>query len=188
MMISAVLDACVLYPATLRNFLLWLASSNAFFPLWSEEIRNEWIGSLLRNHPDLKPGNLEQTRRKMNIHFPTSLIRGYESITPTLQLPDPKDQHVLAAAIHANAKYIVTFNMTDFPNAVLQSYNIEALLPDEFVWRLIQEAPDFVLQAVKNHRMGLTRPFLSTTEYLAMLEKQRLPRTVAFLREYKGSL
>ena len=42
-MISAVLDACVLYPVHLRNFLLGLGHDEAFLPFWTEEIQDEWI-------------------------------------------------------------------------------------------------------------------------------------------------
>lgn len=187
-MISAVFDACVLYPVLVRDFLLSLANDGLILPFWSEEIRNEWIRSLLRNRPDLKRKNLEQTRRNMDFHFPDSLVQTYESIVPALQLPDMNDRHVLAVAIHTKAEYIVTFNLRDFPKLVLQPHGIEAILPDELVLRLIREVPRLVLQVAKIHRLSLTRPSLSVIEYFAMLEKQGLPKTVAFLREYKSDL
>ena len=109
---NVVYDACVLYSASLRDFLLRLATSKLVAPFWSEEIQNEWMNSLLEKRPDLKRENLERTCRNMNFHFPSGLVRGYELITPTLTLPDPNDRHVLAAAIHAKAKYIVTFNFS----------------------------------------------------------------------------
>ena len=105
-MISAVLDACVLYSAALRDFLLRLAAADLVKPFWSEEIQNEWVRSLLRKRPDLKQENLERTRWEMNSYFPDSLIQGYESVIPTLQLPDLDDKHVLAVAIQTKAKYI----------------------------------------------------------------------------------
>lgn len=187
-MIRVVFDACVLYSAPLRHFLLTLASRKLVVPRWSEEIHDEWIRSLLRNRPDLKRENLEQTRRKMDSYFPNSLVREYESIIPTLALPDPDDRHVLAAAIHANAKLIVTFNLDDFPKKALQSYGVEALAPEELVLRLIQQAPHPVLQAVRNHRLSLSRPSKTVDEYLATLEKQKLPKTVAFLRKHEADI
>jgi predicted nucleic acid-binding protein len=183
-MISAVLDACVLYPASLRDFLLRLASAELFVPYWSENIRNEWIDSLLRKRPDLNREQLERTRREMNIYFPSSLVWGYESIIPTLQLPDPKDRHVLAVAIFAKAEYIITLNLSDFPNTILRSYHIESVSPDEFVLRLIHQNPNRVLMAVNKHRSCLLRPPKTADEYLATLEKQGLFQTVAFLREH----
>jgi len=187
-MIKAVLDACVLYPAQLRDFLLRLPRERLLFPFWSEEIHNEWTRSLQRNCPKLKQEKLERTRRKMDTHFPNSLVRGYEPIIPTLHLPDPNDRHVLAAAIHAKAECIVTFNLHDFPKSVLQRYEIEATSPDEIVLRLICEAPTFVLRVAKSHRLSLTRPSFSPSEYLAMLAKQRLPQTVAFLRKHESEV
>ena len=185
---TVVFDACVLYPPSLRDFLLWLGYIGLLRPRWSEEIRNEWIDNLLQKRPDLKRESLEQTCRKMDFHFPDSLVRGYEPILPTLQLPDTKDRHVLAVAIHAEANAIVTFNLKDFPNTILQLHNIEAIPPDQFVQRLIQKESSRVLRAVKMHRLGLTRPPKTVDEYLATLEKQRLPKTVAFLREHKDEL
>jgi len=75
--------------------------------------------------------------------------------------------------------------LNDFPNAVLQHYGIESLSPEEFVFRLLQEAPQIVLRAVRNHRLSLKRPPKTPAEYLATLEKQGLPKTVAFLREHE---
>ena len=175
------------YPAALRDFLLSLAAPEFLSPFWSDEIRNEWIRSLLRKQPNLKD-RIERTCREMDFHFPDSLVRGYEPIIPTLQLPDPKDRHVLAAAIHTKAKYIVTFNLKDFPKAILLSYGVEAVLPDEFVVRLIQTNPSRVIEAVKNHRLRLVKPSKTVEEYLATLEKQGLPQTVAFLRERESDI
>ena len=186
-MISAVLDACVLYPVNLRDFLLWLGYSEVFFPFWTEKIQDEWIRNLLKKRPELKE-RLKRTRQRMAIKFPYSCVRGHEPLIPVLQLPDMKDRHVLAAAIHAKAKYIVTFNLDDFPQSVLELHGIETLSPDDFVLRLIRQAPTFVLQATQNHHSDFLRPPLSASEYFAMLERQGLSQTVAFLREHEHSI
>ena len=39
-------DACVLYPAPLRDFLMWLALSGAFRARWSAQIHDEWKRNL----------------------------------------------------------------------------------------------------------------------------------------------
>ena len=105
-MISAVFDACVLYSAALRDFLLHLAEDEWIEPYWSNEIQEEWIRSLLRKRPKLRLENLVRTCWEMDRHFPNGLVRGHESITPTLTLPDPNDGHVLAVAIYVKAEYI----------------------------------------------------------------------------------
>jgi hypothetical protein len=48
-----VYDACVLYPAPLRDLLMWLALSGLFQAKWTEQIHHEWISNVLKNRPDL---------------------------------------------------------------------------------------------------------------------------------------
>ena len=188
MMISAVFDACVLYPAPLRDFLLRIAFAGFIQPFWSDEIQNEWTHSLLRKHTNLMQEKLERTRREMDFHFPNGSVRGYESIVPKLELPDPKDRHVLAVAIHGKAKYIVTFNLADFPKSALAPYQVEAISPDDFILLVIEYNTTTFIETIARHRAVLKHPPKTADEYLATLEKQRLPKTVAFLREHKGEI
>ncbi|WP_277063858.1 hypothetical protein [Schaalia cardiffensis] len=48
MAFSALLDACVLVPSTLRDLLLELGTTNAYRPLWSERIEDEVTRTILR--------------------------------------------------------------------------------------------------------------------------------------------
>ena len=124
----------------------------------------------------------------MNEHAEGSLITGYAHLIPTLRLPDPNDRHVLAVAIHAKASLIVTYNLRDFPSDVLASYNIEAVSPDDFVFSLLRNNAEEILYAVKLHRESLKCPPKTIDEYLATLEKQKLPKTVAILREHEADI
>jgi predicted nucleic acid-binding protein len=187
-MIDVVYDACVLYSASLRDLLLNIARVRLVRPHWSEEIHAEWMGSLLRNRPDIEPASLERTRRRMDAKFKNSLTRGYESIIPTLTLPDRGDQHVLAVAIQTQSSLIVTFNLRHFPETILQPYSVKAISPEDFVLRLIQNHPVRLLKAVRHHRLSLSSPPKTVEEYLSTLEQQGLPKTVAFLREHQGDL
>jgi predicted nucleic acid-binding protein len=112
--ISALLDANVLYPAPLRDYLLHLASVGIYEPLWTADIQEEWIRSLLKDRPDIQRNALEMTRQSMDKAFPGSNIKGYESLIGKITLPDPDDRHVLAAAIKGAAQVIVTVNIKDF--------------------------------------------------------------------------
>ena len=67
---TALLDATILYPAGLRDFLLRLADQYLYAPLWSADIHEEWIGSILTDRPDLTAAVLERTRAVMDRHFP----------------------------------------------------------------------------------------------------------------------
>ena len=186
---TAVFDACVLYSAPLRDFLLRLGYAKLVHPLWSEEIHAEWICSLLKTRSGLQQERLERTRREiMDTKFPNSLVTGYDAIIPTLWLPDANDRHVLAVAIHANASFTITSNLKDFPESALTPYGIQAILPDDFVCRLINYDADALLDAVAGHRFALCRPAKTVEEYLEALERQRLFKTVTFLREHREGI
>jgi hypothetical protein len=111
-------------------------------------------------------------------------VFGYEELIEGLVLPDPDDRHVLAAAIKAGADAIVTFNLKDFPSAVLSKYDIEAIHPDEFIYSQIDLAPAIACGAIKRQRESLKNPPKAKDEFLAILQKQQLPQTVSALRVY----
>lgn len=61
------------------------------------------------------------------------LVTGCEPLIEGLKLPNPGDRHVLAAAIKAGARAVVTSNLRDFPADELGEWDIEARSPDDFV-------------------------------------------------------
>ena len=63
---TVVYDACVLYPATLRDLLIELACTQLFNARWTDRIHDEWIRNLLLKRPDLKAEQLAITRRNMD--------------------------------------------------------------------------------------------------------------------------
>lgn len=129
----AVLDACVLYPAPLRDLLVSLASEGLFRAKWSDEIHDEWIRNLLKNRSNLTRENLDRTRTLMNTAVLDSLVKDYEKYIPIINLPDLDDRHVLATAIESKAHVIVTFNQKDFPPEELEKFHVCCEHPDEFI-------------------------------------------------------
>jgi predicted nucleic acid-binding protein len=180
---TALYDACVLYPAPLRDLLLELAGTGLFRARWTDEIHNEWIENLLQNEPHRQRAKLERTRDLMNAAVLDCLVTGYEPLIPALTLPDPDDRHVLAAAIQGRADVIVTYNLKHFPDAVLSGYGIQAQHPDEFVSNLIGLDAEAVYTAVKEQRARLKNPPKSAEDFLETLEKQSLAQTAALLRK-----
>lgn len=176
-------DACVLYPAPLRDLLLRLAESNLVRARWSDTILDECFRSILANRPELKMSALQRTRTFMNAAIPDALVTGYEDLIPGLCLPDPGDRHVLAAAIRSGAQVIVTANLDDFPAAQLLEYSIEAQHPDEFVGHLLDLAPGAVLSVISEQAADLRNPPRSVAELLDTLQGNGLVQTVARLRE-----
>lgn len=185
---TALYDACVLYPAPLRDFLMRLSLTDLFRARWTDRIHEEWIEALLKARPDLERIKLERTRDLMNSNVRDCTVTGYEPLVEGLQLPDAKDRHIVAAAIRARADVIVTFNLKDFPNPYLAGFGIEAQHPDEFISHLIDLAPGAVCAAAKRQREGLRNPPKSVEEYLDALSRQHLPETVMRLSEFRHLL
>jgi len=185
---SAVLDACVLYPAPLRDLLMWLALSGLFRARWSGQIHDEWKRSLLLRRHDLWPAQLDRTSKLMNEAIPEALVTGHEALVAGLSLPDPDDRHVLAAAIRCDARVIVTFNKKDFPSATLSPFSIEAQHPDEFIERLLELDRTAVIAAARRQRTQLKSPPIDVERYLAVLSRQGLDRTVEALAAHRNAL
>ncbi len=181
---TIVIDAYVLHSQTLRNLFMRLAKTGVFKAHWSEHIHQEWINSVLRSRPDIDESKLQAVRQLMDKHIEDALITHYESIEKNLTLPDPKDTHVLAAAIKCKADAIVTFNIKDFPQATLDQYNIEVLHPDEFIAYQIDLSPPEIFLALKKMRNSLQNPHFTAKEFLLSLEKKELPITASILNDY----
>lgn len=177
-------DANMFYSVVLTDLLLSLAVTGLFSPRWTEQIHDEWVRNLLADRPDLDPRKIARRRQQMDTAIDECLIEGYEDLIDGLQLPDPADRHVLAAAIRAQAQLILTFNLKDFPASALTPYGLTALAPDEFFSSLLQATPDAVQDTLETMRARKTRPPLSRAELLHKLEKQQLSR---FVRELHAS-
>lgn len=175
-------DACVLYPAPVRDLLIRLGRAGLFRAKWTEEILDECFRNIVEDRPDLRPEQLERTRELMNQAIPDCLVTSYQELIAGLSLPDPDDRHVLAAAIRANAQVIVTANLKDFPAEVLERYGIEAQDPDEFVFHLTDLAPTAVWQVVQEQAASLKNPPRTIGQLLDKLSSTGLVRTAAQLR------
>lgn len=182
---TVVYDACVLYPAPLRDLLMRLALTDRFRARWSNTIHDEWIRNLLKQRPELDAAALEKTRTLMNSSVRDSLVEGFEHLIPAIELPDENDRHVVAAAIHSGAETIITFNLKDFPAKALGRYNLEAQHPDDFIVDLFDLHPASVLQALSAQRAALKKPPKTTTEFIDILLKQGLTQTISILKDWK---
>jgi len=181
---TALLDANVLYPAPLRDLLMQLAVTDMFHAKWTADIHREWIDALLENEPHRSRVVLERTRELMDMSTRDSLVTGYEHLIASLNLPDPDDRHVLAAAIVGRCDVIVTHNLKDFPNELLAAYGIEAQHPDEFLSNHLNLAPGIFCSSVQKVRRRLRNPPYSVDQYLENLIQCGLVATVAELKTF----
>jgi predicted nucleic acid-binding protein len=181
MTLIAVYDACVLYPAPLRDLLIRIAECGLVRACWSERILDECFRSIRRTRPELAPHALDRTRNLMTRAVRDCLVTGYEPLVDGLSLPDPNDRHVLAAAIHAKADVIVTLNLRDFPQATLLKHRLSALHPDNFVLELIEANPQALFSIVRDQVSALKNPVRTQAEVLVMLRANGLVQAVVAL-------
>ena len=120
---SALLDACVLHPAFLRGALLWFADARLLRPVWSKDILEEWRRSVQRRHSDMDNEKIHRLQQTFTSCFPDAEVLDYEPFVNVVELPDPDDRHVLAAAIVGRCNGIVTANLKDFPTVPRRSIN-----------------------------------------------------------------
>ncbi len=139
--------------------------------------------NVLINRPDIRFEQLSRTKRLMNANITDCLVQGYETIIQDLELPDPGDRHVLAAAIRSSSKFIITFNLRDFPEQALAPYGILAQHPDDFILDLLETDWQTVCKAAEKQRIRLKNPPKTPDEYLATLVELGLPLSATRMRE-----
>lgn len=168
----AVLDTCVLAPMPVADTLLRLAEEPCFYlPRWSQHILDE-----LRRTLTVKLGYTnQQADRRLNVmrdYFPEALVADYEDLIPSMK-NDPKDAHVLAAAVRCSAHAIITDNKQDFPTSVLGQYSIECLSAGEFLEHQYHLDNDGFIALISTQAAEIGKPL---SWLLA-----RLPKNVAAL-------
>lgn len=179
--IVAVLDANVLYPFYLREFLMRLSrQAELFRAKWTNEINDEWSRNLAANKPHLSKSDIEATVKWMNQTIEDALVDSAACIhlAREMKLPDPDDAHVLAAALVAKAQYIVTKNLKDFPDRVLSQYGIEAIHPDDFIFGFAISSEVEVLATLMRMSNQYSNPQMSPRDVLARLQNE-IPKTCA---------
>jgi len=142
-------DACVLANAGVSDLFLRLSEApRLLLPKWSEEILDETTRTHL-NRLNWPADISDSWRAAVEEYFPEAMVGDYAHLVDQMT-NDPKDRHVLAAAIRAGADLIVTFNLKDFPEDSLYSWNIEAVHPQDYLLTLYSMVPQIVVQKLND--------------------------------------
>ncbi|WP_434968710.1 PIN domain-containing protein [Microbacterium sp. bgisy207] len=175
-MFTATLDTSVLWPSLQRDFLLSLAVEGAYRPTWSSVNLDE-----LEFHEEAKlvkrgipvteaAGRAATLIAAMRREFADAEVEGWEPLEGTFGLPDPDDEHVVAAAVIAGAGAIVTENLKDFPAGRIPP-GIQVLSAKEFAKNTVVLNPRHALAAVQEiaSRSGRYGAVLTVEEILDTL-------------------
>ena len=183
---TALLDACVLGGALRRNMLLSLAEAGLFRPRWSNRILDETQKAI----SEITKGATDGARQRAAIElaFPEALVTRYEVFEDKLDLPDPNDNHVLAAAISTSASVIVTDNLADFPAGALAPHGIDAISADDFIADTIELDPSEAILALRRMRERFNNPALDVAALIHEAEAQGLLQVATVMDDYQSLL
>ncbi|MDZ7847010.1 MAG: PIN domain-containing protein [Owenweeksia sp.] len=160
----------MIYPVDIRDILFWFAYYELFTPKWSQHIFDELEQVMSRK--EISGDIIRQQISRANKAFPDALVKNYEALIETLELPDRKDRHVLAAAIKTNANIIVTNNLEDFPSAKSA---------DDFITDLIDLNHKAAVEAFRSLVLNRTNPDLDEYEVLDIFRNRGLKETADYL-------
>lgn len=170
MAVGAVLDANVLYPIALTDFLLTTAGLGLYRAHWSPELLDEVGRNLASNRPDLTREQIAYRLGEMDRALPGASAEPPGSLVAEMS-NDAKDRHVLALAVHVEAPIIVTFNVKDFPHEACAPHDIEVEHPDAFAARLVADSAITVLAAIDEMAARRTRPPASSEQVIDHLAR-----------------
>jgi len=175
---SVVLDTCVLYSAGQRDFFLSLAIEGLFRPLWSAAILDELhyceVEKFVDDHGYTQTQAVQRATdliAQMTRAFDDALITGWERLEGSYGLPDPDDEHLVAAAEIGGAAAIISDNIRDLPSALVPSH-IQVIPPATFALTTVEVNPLVAARAIQQMalRTGTHGPAKTPEDLLNRLE------------------
>ncbi|MBD2384303.1 PIN domain-containing protein [Cylindrospermum sp. FACHB-282] len=180
MVLSVVLDSCVIYPMPLCDTLMRAAEAELYELYFSQEILDGATRNLVKKG---RMTNAQESyfQEQIKTNFPDAMVEVPEYLVAAMR-NDPGDRHVVAAAIVAKAELIVTANLKDFPLEALAPYDIEAWHPDDFLMYLDEQHLGTMIKVIWQQSNDLKRP-ATVPESLDKLEKNnRVPKFARSIR------
>lgn len=178
----------MLHPAVLRDFLLRLSTVGLYQARWTETIVTETVDSIARQASakgrPLEDRQLAHLRDRLTNGVPGAVVGGLDLVAVEAPLPDPDDEHVIAAAIRSGAQVIVTDNLSDFPPEVMAPLDLQAQSPDRFIEHVLDlpggEAG--VRRALREQSSALRNPPISEEAIVDRLHRLGLVASATRMR------
>lgn len=193
-MFTALLDTCVLWPSLQRDFLLSLAVEGLYRPIWSARILDELAYGeehklVARGAAPIEAAaRAERLIAEMRRAFDDAEVDGWEGLEGTYSLPDPEDEHVVAAAVVGGAGAVITHNVKDFPVARMPAA-VQVLTPETFTANTVELHPTRAVSAIQAivARSGRTGRRLNAMDVLDVLAlRYGMDRAVELIRPFVG--
>ena len=181
----AVLDACVLFRGRLTDFLLRLAEAGLFDPAWSAAIEAEWMRALQRRR-GIPPAVLATRQAAWPRPFPPppaipTLARLNAVRALCRSEAQRKDAHVVATALAAEARWIVTDNTGRLPAPAAGAARAAGVAAGRVLRRAHRPRP-----GPRPGRRGAHRTGLPPAPGYARWRRMSLPGTARWLATQPG--
>ena len=182
--VSVIVDSCVIFPMPLCDTMLRAAETDLYIVHFSQEILDGVTRNLVKKGrmTEFKAARFQEMIKNT---FPEAMVEVPASLVEAMT-NHPGDRHVLAAAIIANAKIIVSDNLKHFPPEALEPYGIEVQHPDVFLTQLFDNDPESMVEVIRQQAEDLKNPPQTVAEIIEKLEKNnRVPEFASKVRFYE---
>jgi predicted nucleic acid-binding protein len=197
----AVIDADVLYRRHARNLLVWHAVAGIFELHWSARILDEARRHLIERNLSVfgepRAAAVDRTLGRVTEALERSragsLVREAEIAAHEPHMPnDPKDRHVLAAAVAIGATVVITTNVRDFAVQDVAEIRVAPQTPDDFLTSLLNRSTvDAAMTALQEHARFHSWTVVELLALLAIAKPDRpaiAPNYVVRIKELTGRL
>jgi len=186
--VLVLIDANVLFSKILLTITLDMANNGLFTFLWSKKILNETSKNLKLKQKISNPTSVDKLIDDIQAAFELSEVheQDYSTVENIFVHTDHKDKHILAAAVTGGAKYLVTFNLSDFNNDEAQSHDVIVIHPDIFLCTLLELKTSEVIDSIKSSRIRQMRPPQTEDQLLNRLRISKVPKFADNLSLYLG--
>jgi hypothetical protein len=121
--------------------MLRMAEAPGFYMAkWSPHILQE-LERTLKGRFGYSPAQVRRRIDTMTRAFPEAMVTAYEDLMPAMT-NDPKDRHVLAAAVKCGANVVVSDNVRHFPKESLAPHSLGCESADTFLLGQYRGHPD----------------------------------------------
>ncbi len=159
-----VLDACTLFPASLRDTFLRAADAGLYRLQLTDNILEEVRRNLVKK--GMQEPNAKRLVDEVKRYFPESFVAQHDLLVPSMPINE-KDRHVLAAAVASGSQIIVTQNLRDFPPRLLNPFAVKAQSPDDFLVNLFDSDTEHIIIKILIDQAGdLRKPPKTVLELL----------------------
>ncbi len=179
--VKVFVDADVLHKLYLRKLIFTLHDYEVVQVLWTKEVFDESLRSLTRRFPN-KQVDLYRMFQNYRTHFFDTEVTNFQHLVGQLGCDDPNDEHVLAGAIVGRARYLLTFNSSDFPTDTEEAYGLVIGNPDEILAQMpnLKQNTDEILA----HWLRLFRePSVSAASGAQAIAKSNCPQLASLIRD-----